>query len=107
MRICYSPQLAGDAAKAALVAWACEQLAAQAARAAKLADAFREADLELPADVDCSRARVFTSIRHAARASLEQGLLFFLRGPRSADERADMRHWTKSSIRVLVDTGAC
>jgi hypothetical protein len=50
---------------------------------------------------------VFTSIHHAARTSLEQGIIFFTRGPRSAYERADVRRWTESSIRVLTDTGAC
>ena len=102
-------QLAGEAAKTALMAWAASSLRAQERRFLKLKQAFDEAEL------DTSELRSYKlsdtlegvhSITVATQRGLKTGLLLFLRGPKDAYHRHHLSDWRDSAIQTLVQKGA-
>ena len=86
--------LTGDDARAALIAWAAEQLAAQAARRAELAAAFEEAYSE------------FHGVHQACGHSLLYGMGYFILGPRDDYQLRDLEDWSTNKVAPLMAKGA-
>lgn len=99
-------QLSGDAAKAALLAWAARALDEQAARFTQLKTRFYTDKLRLPTcdfRDDAETRRVFGSVAEAARRSLQLGCLSLLRGPRTAADRSSVPYWTRRAVEDIAE----
>jgi hypothetical protein len=103
------PQLEGADATAALVADAAAHLAAQRARCASLRAALQDAGLkadQILSGIDFSAAGTCATMAHAARTSLADALLLFVRGPAAARECADLPGWAAAALPLLLAKGA-
>ena len=102
-------QVTGEAAKAALMAWASSSLRAQERRFFKLKQAFDEAELNTSELRSYNLSETLDGVHSMAVATqrgLKTGLLFFLRGPKDALHRRHLTGWRDSAIQTLVQKGA-